>query len=426
MKNLLLVGLLSFSSLGIVSAQSRNTYDDDIYINSSDARKKAKETKGNSGNEGSSTSENNYDRPGDDNFSDNGNTSYSGDAYVDYDDDYYYSTYFNRFGYNSFYNRPYFSSFNNPYWYNPYWVDPYWGWSPWYRPGITLSFGAGPYWGSYWGWQSWYGYGGFNSFYYPSMYACGWGPGYGYGGWGCGGGFYSNYWNGYYAGVYGGYYGNGWGRNYGRTVTYGPRYSMNNIANNNTRSRQQRVMEPRPGGGLRTTNEPRFDQRGQVGNRDASAGNSGFRANDNVNLDRGARPRGGRFYNDQNMQPNDQGYGARSRDAVSDPGMMRGNPDYGNGRSRMDARRFQNNQPMQSDNAPQDNYGGRGRSMQQAPMNNNNSYNPPAPQMQQSRPAPTFNGGGMRGGGFGGGSRGGGGGFGGGGGSRGGFGGGRR
>lgn len=247
MKSLLLSVVFGMTIAGGAMAQSGNTYDDDIYSSGPSTRKQR------SSNENREPSRaDNYDRPGDDGFTDNGQTSYSGDSYIDYDDDdYYYSSSINRFGYSSFYNRPYFSTFANPYWYNPYWVDPYWGWSPWNRPGLSIgvSFGS-PYWNSYWGWQNWYGYSPFNSFYYPSYYG-----GWGYNNWGCGG-YYGNYWNGYYAGIYNGY-GNGWNYRNNRNITYGPRYSMNNIANNRIgRGYPGAVGSGRmaPGGLMRSTN----------------------------------------------------------------------------------------------------------------------------------------------------------------------------
>src|SRR5690606_20320469 len=136
---------------------------------------------------------------------------------------YYYARNINRF-YNPYYTRGYFSMFNNPYWYNPYWVDPYWGWSTWNSP--YYGWGGGPYWSGYSGWYNWYGYSGFNSCYNYPYYV-----GYGYGGYG---GYYSGYWNGYYAGLYNGYYYGNYGNGYGgRSVSYGPRYSVNHIKNNN-------------------------------------------------------------------------------------------------------------------------------------------------------------------------------------------------
>ena len=144
MKSIIIIGLLSFSSVFSAIAQGGNTYQDDIYYTGADARKdareKAKKQKNNT--QQSSANEENYDQNGNyynDQYGDNNGNS-NNSSYIDYDDDdYTYSSYFNRFGNRGFYNRPYFSAFNNPYWYNPQWVDPYWGWSPWYRPG-TVSY----------------------------------------------------------------------------------------------------------------------------------------------------------------------------------------------------------------------------------------------------------------------------------------------
>lgn len=257
MKRLGIIGLLLLFAGTVSQAQNRNTYQDDIYFSSSDARKDAEkkaaeDQKRNSQRRASERDDRNddyYDNNGNDNSNariydskyDNGRT-YEADEYVDYDDDYYYSTQMNRFGYNSFYNRPYYSAFNNPYWYDPFWVDPYWGWSPWYRPAVTVGVGfGGPYWSSYWGWQSWWGYGSWGSYWYPGPAV---GFGWGYSPW-WGGGYYSGYWNGYYAGMYGG----GWRGGYGRSVTYGPRYSMNNMAN----SMRTPVSSTTGTRGLRTT-----------------------------------------------------------------------------------------------------------------------------------------------------------------------------
>lgn len=149
---------------------------------------------------------------------------YRGDEYIDYDNDYYYATNINRFN-RPFYNLSFYSGFYNPFWYDPFWVDPYWGWSPWVRPGISISIG-GPYWSSFGGWYDWYGYPGFYSAWSYPYYAGGWG---GYGWYGYNAGYYSGYWNGYYAGLYNGHYGY-------RTATYGPRYTLNTIQNSNIRN----------------------------------------------------------------------------------------------------------------------------------------------------------------------------------------------
>ncbi|GAA4455705.1 hypothetical protein GCM10023092_19820 [Rurimicrobium arvi] len=268
----MLTAVLGLTLATGAQAQSGNTYQDDIYSNGPVSSKHKKDR---SNYQSSDASD--YDRPSDDNF--NNNTSaYSGDNYVDYNDDdnYYYSSSINRFGSSSFYARPYFSTFSNPYWYNPYWVDPYWGWSPWNNVGVGISFGGGPYWSSYWGWQNWYGYSPFNSFYYPSYYG-----GWGYSNWGCGG-YYGSYWNGYYAGLYSGY-NNGWGGAASRGVTYGPRFSMNNIANNNIGRTYNSSV---PGGGRMSGAIMR------------NAGpNSGMNVNPRQvdNQSSGMRPRGGFF-----------------------------------------------------------------------------------------------------------------------------------
>lgn len=153
---------------------------------------------------------------------------YRGDEYVDYDNDYYYATNISRFN-RPFYNMGFYSTFYNPFWYDPYWVDPYWGWSPWIRPGISISFGS-PYWTSYGGWYSWYGYPGFYSSWSYPYYAGGWG----YGGYGYNAGYYNGYWNGYYAGLYGS--GGGY-----RTTSYGPRYTLNTAQNSMIRTNANNI-----------------------------------------------------------------------------------------------------------------------------------------------------------------------------------------
>lgn len=165
---------------------------------------------------------------------------YRGDDYVDYENDYYYATNINRF-YRPFHNMGFYSAFYNPYWYDPFWVDPYWGWSPWIRPGITISFGS-PYWTSYGGWYSWYGYPGFYSAWTYPYYAGGW---YGYNA-----GYYSGYWNGYYAGLY-----NNYGGGY-RAATYGPRYSLNAAHNSNIRTVANNVHGSRSNA-IRVAENPR-------------------------------------------------------------------------------------------------------------------------------------------------------------------------
>lgn len=235
MKRFLITGLL-LAGIGAMPSFAQNrSYQDDIYYNSSDAKKNAAndkqrdEDQRNSDRQRSDNDNNTYSGSGD-NYSSNGDyqnygRSYGSDDYVDYDDDYYYSTNINRF-YRPFYNMGYYSGFYNPYWYDPYWTDPYWGWSPWARPGISVSVGwGGPYWSSYWGWYNWYGYSGWGSYWSYPYYGGGWG----YGGWcGYGGGYYNGYWNGYYAGLYN----YGYGRPGYRNITYGPRYAMNSTHTN--------------------------------------------------------------------------------------------------------------------------------------------------------------------------------------------------
>lgn len=366
MKKLIYTGLLLLGATVSVMAQSRNTYQDDIYYTGSDARRDANESakrqrdnNNNNSNNSNNQGSDNYDRPGDNNFyaGNNGNGGGGYSDYIDYDDDYNYSTYFNRFGNNSFYNRGYYSMFNNPYWYNPYWVDPFWGWSPWYRPGISIGFGAGPYWTSGWGWQSWYGYGGFGSYWHSPVYA-------GWGGWGwnygMGGGFYNNYWNGYYGGLYGGgFYGGGYsGR--GRNVTYGPRSSMGNVANYNSRSQ---FANPNNGGfdNRRSTlrqapdnnfnsNSPRNNNpdRGQQMN-----GRRGdIRTNTNNRFDNGnreERPRGGSFYSGDNNQDRNSGnYNSGNRGNQVELGRQNRFQNNGGGlrQSTPPARMEQRNAPM--------------------------------------------------------------------------------
>lgn len=203
---------------------------DDIYYTPADAQKEAAQQASQDvqRNDAAAQQRGSY---ADDQNKDGGGY-YRGDEYVDYDNDYYYATNINRFN-RPFYNLSFYSGFYNPYWYDPFWVDPYWGWSPWVRPGISISFGA-PYWTSFGGWYNWYGYPGFYSCWSYPYYAGGWGGwgGGGYGGWyGYNAGYYSGYWNGYYAGLYNNYYGSGY-----RTATYGPRYTLNTAQNSNIRS----------------------------------------------------------------------------------------------------------------------------------------------------------------------------------------------
>ena len=243
MKRLLLTGLL-FLGVGQVASFAQT---DDIYFNSADIEQQKKEDKKRAAEEArirAAEEENQYSSYGQ-NGSESGdyqtyNKSYDSDGYSEYNgDDYYYSSRIRRFNY-PFYNMGYYSAFHNPYWYDPFWSDPYWGWSPWTRPGFSITMGYGPYWNSYGGWYSWYGYGAFNSFWNYPYYA------YPYGS------YYSGFWNGYYAGLYNN------NNNYGggRTVTYGPRNSTNVL--NNTRDRSSLGMKPgavntNPRAGFRTT-----------------------------------------------------------------------------------------------------------------------------------------------------------------------------
>lgn len=260
MKNIIATGLMLLG-LGVASAnaQGSNSYDD-IYYSPSDAKKEAKENAKTQEEEAARKRANDNNRTynasfaDDDNYDNNGNNE---DAYIDYDnDDYYYSTQINRFNY-PFYNRPYYSTFYNPNWYNPFWVDPFWGYNPW-RSGFSVSFGSGPYWSSGWGYNTWGGYGGFNSCWNYPYYAGGWGGSSWYGS-----PYYGGYWNGYYSGLYNNHGYSGYGN---RTVSYAPRYTLNNNGNsgggfrngyrgNDTRGGYNTtVSTPRPAanGGFRT------------------------------------------------------------------------------------------------------------------------------------------------------------------------------
>jgi uncharacterized membrane protein YgcG len=211
--------LLAMSSLSPAHAQKSRQYDDDIYGGKASSQTYSEDEPGQRSGERYRENERTYpssETSSGNTYNEQDNAQYR-DEYYNSDDDYYYSSNINRF-YHPFYDRPYWSSFYNPYWYDPYWVDPYWGWSPWTRPGISISFGYGPYWSSYWGWSSWYGCPYFGSY---------WGyPAYGYGG------YYSGYWNGYYSGLYNGYGDAGY--HYRPTVTYGPRYTLRPASVRNT------------------------------------------------------------------------------------------------------------------------------------------------------------------------------------------------
>jgi hypothetical protein len=396
MRQFIIAGIIGIMACTSADAQNKNTYQDDIYYNSSDAQKDARtQAKYESEQRAIRNQQNNtaynYDKV-------NGQQDIDGDqsAYSNYnDDDYYYATNINRFN-RGFYYRPYFSTFNNPYWYNPNWVDPYWGWSPWYRSGISMGMGAGPYWNSYWGWQSWYGYNGFNSYYYYPSYSFGWGNNWAYGG--CG--YYNNYWNGYYAGMYGygyknGYY-NGNYSNYNSNTSYGPRYSMHNINNNNLRAP---INNPNTsGGGFRGGG---FYPTSPNGGRNTNATQYNSYPNNSP------RPSNGGRMNSNNTNDPEQ----RTYNNTAPNGGFRNTDNYPNNpnRGNFEQQQQQQNAPTRYESTPQP-----------VPQ-----FNPqPAPQ----RSFPSNNGGGgFRGGGFGGGSggsgggggsRGSGGGFGGGGGGR--------
>jgi len=211
MKRFLLAGLLLMGAGQMVSLAQNGNNKDDIYYKSSDitadneqvdqqeAQQRARRNEDDSSYYGSQEQDNN------EGYSTN-RKSYNTDDYLDYDDDSYYSTRLQRFNY-PFYNMGYYSMFYNPFWYDPFYFDSFGGWSYWNRPGISFSFGYGPYWNSYWGYYSWYGYPAYYSYY---NYPC-------YSGW-YDGSYYSGYWNGYYAGVN--------GNTAHHNITYGPRSSI--------------------------------------------------------------------------------------------------------------------------------------------------------------------------------------------------------
>ena len=305
MKRLLTSGFVLLTLAGTSFAQSKRAYVDDIYYDSKavkeevveqeeEAPQPARETQPTASDDAYSYSEDG------DNADNRARTrSYEDEDYASIDDDYYYSTQINRFNY-PFYNRPYWSSFYNPNWYDPFWVDPYWGWSPWTRPGLSMSIGMGPYWTSYWGWQSWYGFGGFSSYYGGPMY-------------GFGGGYYTGFWNGYYAGLYGspGLYG---GRS--RSISYGPRYSLN--APRNAHINSTRNSFRRDGNNLNTQRAlpvgmaPRNNTQ-RIGNPDNSRGGS-------AGLETGSR----RDINGSRIESIDRSAPIRSSDAP-----MRGDRNFG-------------------------------------------------------------------------------------------------
>lgn len=213
MKRLLLITLMAG---GFLAADAQNY--DDVYYRGSDASRQAQEEakaqkSKSSANYSSSGYENDY------NSYSQQDSYYEDDSYIDYDDD-SYTARIRRFNY-PMYSVGYYGGM-----YSPYWMysmqNPYWGWGGpgWYRPGITISFGGGPYWSNAWACNVWsgYGYGGWG---YPGFYGGGWGYPYG-------GGFYggmhsygAGYWNGYYNGLYNGGRYNRY--NPVRNVNYGPR-----------------------------------------------------------------------------------------------------------------------------------------------------------------------------------------------------------
>jgi len=126
----------------------------------------------------------------------------------DYDDEYGLSDPYYDMDYSSRINRFYYGSPFRSY-YDPFYYD-YYGYnsfSPWYGPGLSISFGWGwgsPFYNSYLN-SPYYGWGIYSPYYAWSPYS---------------------YYGGYGGGLYGGYYGGGYG---GRvnvlpgTTTYGPR-----------------------------------------------------------------------------------------------------------------------------------------------------------------------------------------------------------
>ncbi len=208
------------------------------------------------------------------NYNDGNSTYYDEQGYsgtmIDYnDDDYYYSSYINRFysptpgfGYfSSCYNNPFAwgwgNSWNN--WNSPYGLNGGFGWG-----GIYVNYGYNP-WNSWnspycnnynsWGYNPWNSYS-YNNFGFGGGY-CGWGNNFNnyffsnnYNGWGCGNNFYGGGYGGYgynqgfYDGYYSGYYANNnnnnWGGNNGNNGNggkqydayhYGPRNSSYTFAN---------------------------------------------------------------------------------------------------------------------------------------------------------------------------------------------------
>jgi hypothetical protein len=303
MKQLFFTGLLALGAAMPAYAQSGG-YEDDVYSNSTPSRKQEQDRY---------QQDDRYSSSGNQSSNDNGSyrndgRSYAADDYdyIDYDDDYNYSTRFRRFN-APMYNVGYWSGFWNPWGYDPFWGPAGgfgYGWGAPYRPGFTISVGyGGPYWSSYYGMNNWYGY--------PSFASC-WGGypyyGAGYGGYGYGNGYQNGYWNGYYAGLYGAGYGAPYAM---RRVTYGPRYSATNgyngyraIPESGLRSAGGTSITPATNYGPRETYR-RTDNQG----RNLSVVNEAGQPIRNV--DRGeltASPtdggRGTRFFENSGRQPN--------------------------------------------------------------------------------------------------------------------------
>jgi len=131
------------------------------------------------------------------------------DQYKDtssYDEDYGISDPYYDMDYSSRINRFYYGSPFRGY-YDPFYYDYYGynGFSPWYGPGLSMSFG--------WGWGSPF----YNSYLHSPYF--GWGIYSPYYAWSP----YSYYGGGYMGGLYGGYYGGGYANRLRGTTNYGPR-----------------------------------------------------------------------------------------------------------------------------------------------------------------------------------------------------------
>lgn len=211
MKRLIITCLVLTSLIGAqtLHAQSKQTFDDDIYYNSKSAPKARPATQQKQTQEPSQPEYSNSQTAPTYSSEDGSyqNDGYQNGTYYDrydqdgYNDgsDYQYSTQINRF-YHPYCTQSYWSSWYYPYYY-PYYMDPfYYGWGP--------SFGFGFGYG-YGGWSFGIGFGGYWGYPYYPYYGYGY-PYYGYG----------------YP-----YYGYGCGYGYGYPVSYGPRYSMNAVRN---------------------------------------------------------------------------------------------------------------------------------------------------------------------------------------------------